>query len=189
MKRYRDTFSNIQLNNDERKKLDWDKQRQEIIDVAVAVARSMIKTIKCKCGYENEAKDSYQVGIIKDCCTKCGEELPLEGIFGGIRKEFYKMVVEEKKEDVGNLKEDTPKEISDRIKKYVVSDKVKQEVKMFKNFDPFDSEESYVIDYSDIIYIFRCKKCGIMLEMTTSERDIASCCPACKSSPFETEAS
>ena len=134
------------------KKVVFDRNRsyrmtKELCDF---VGKTLIKDVECpSCKHKNKTKDDWVLGFGKDECEKCGEELPLEKIYGGPPKDYFTLVLDDeepacnkitralisdnkpkraKKEAVDNstllesnnyVKADIPDPIADGLKKYI----------------------------------------------------------------------
>jgi hypothetical protein len=61
---------------------------KKMVELCMAVGRTMIKEIVCDCGCANKTRDEWFSGLMKDACSKCGRELPINEIFGTLQTEL-----------------------------------------------------------------------------------------------------
>lgn len=96
--------------------VDRELMKKEMNELILFVASTMIQEIICNCGNKNKVRKEWLTGLVKDECSACGEELPLNDIFGGPSIEFLNRINNDKIDKIERVKANTEEVFGDQTK-------------------------------------------------------------------------
>jgi len=86
-------------NLDNKSFFDRNKSAKMMKELCDFIGLSLIIEIECEsCKYKNKTKPDWVFRFGKDECESCGEELPLEKIYGGPTKDYINFILNEDEE-------------------------------------------------------------------------------------------